>query len=391
MSATSTCPYCNAVLSPEAIRRGMCARCGEAVQGRAIGALVSEQAAPSGGATAPSAARRGGPWTVIALAVVAITLVVAFVVWKRWDRTRSPLSPGSTTEKVVVRPAEMPGLGYLPDSTEAILAVQIPLLLEKLGPEAAGDSAGALRRLGVPDAVVETVERLSGVGLRNVDQVVVGLGFEKGYVPPQIVVVAHTREPYDLGAVARRAKARTQKRERRTLHVASAAPVPQVFWWGPSDRVLIGTILARDFDAVPEVPTVGIGHLRPDLTRLITDRVAEDACLWLVASSDKWGQYVVPYVAFPGGPLSGRKDLLRPADRLRAVSLSVPSAAEGLVEVVIDRKSADDGEVLRAALAKRFAGTAVEVDGHEESCRLRTRFDPEALESLINQITAAAK
>jgi hypothetical protein len=390
MSATSTCPYCNAVLSPDAIRRAICARCGETIPGRGTGGSVGP-AAPSAGATPQPPARRGGSWTAIGVAVVAIALVVAFVVWKRWDRTPSPLSPGSANEQAVVRPAEMPGLGYLPESTEAILAVQMPLLTERLGPEAAGDPAGALRRLGVPDAVVETVERLSGVGLRNVDQVVVGLGFEKGSLPPQIVVVAHTREPYDLAAVARRAKARTQKRDGRTLHVASASPVPQVFWWGPSDRVLIGTILARDYDGVPEVPKAGIGHLRPDLTRLIADRVAEDACLWLVASSDKWGQYLVPYVALPGGPLSGRKDLLRPADRLRAVSLSVPFDPAGAVEVFIDRKSGDDGAELRAALAERFAGTAVEVDGQEETCHLRTRFDPEALESLINQITAAAK
>jgi hypothetical protein len=390
MSATSTCPYCNAILSPDALRWAVCARCGETIQGRGIGAPVGS-AAPSREANSPPAPRHGGAWKAISVAVVVVALVVAFVAWKRWDRTRSPLSSGTTNDNTIVRPGDMPGLGYLPDSTEAILAVQVPLLMERLGAEAAGDPAGALRRLGVPDAVVETVERLSGVGLRNVDQLVVGFGFEKGSLPPQIVVVAHTREPYDLAAVARRAKARAQKRVHRTLHVASASPVPQVYWWGPSDRVLIGTILARDYDGVPEVPKAGISHLRSDLTRLIADRVAEDACLWLVASSDKWGQHLVPYVALPGGPLSGRRDLLRPADRLRAVCLSVPFDPAGAIEVFIDRKSADDGAELRAALAERFAGTAVEVDGQEETCHLRTRFDPEALESLINQITAAAK
>jgi hypothetical protein len=119
--------------------------------------------------------------------------------------------------------------------------------------------------------------------------------------------------------------------------------------------------------------------------------VAEDACLWLVASSDKWGQYLVPYTILPGSPLTGRRDLLRPADRLRGVSLSVPFDPDGSVEVSIDRKYAADGDELRATLAARFAGTAVEVGGQAETCRLRTRFDPGALESLINQITAAAK
>jgi hypothetical protein len=285
----------------------------------------------------------------------------------------------------------MRGLGYLPDSTEAILAVQFPALMEKLGPDAADDPARALRRLGVPEAVVETIERLSGVGLRKVDQLVVGFGFEKGSLPPQIVVVAHTREPYDLGALTRQAKARTQKQERRMLHAVSAPSGPGVYWWGPNDRVLIGTLLARDYEGVPEVPKAGLDHLRPDLTRLITERVADDACLWLVASSDKWRQYLELYVAFPGTPLNGRKDLLRPADRLRALSLSVPCDPDGPVEVFIDRKSADDGEDLRGTLAERFAGTAVEVGGLGETCHLRTRFDPEALESLVSQLIAAAK
>jgi hypothetical protein len=76
---------------------------------------------------------------------------------------------------------------------------------------------------------------------------------------------------------------------------------------------------------------------------------------------------------------------------MRSLTLSVPFAVDNPVEVFIDRKSADDGQELRAALSERFAGTAVEVGGAGETCHLRTRFDPEALESLIRQHIAAAK
>ena len=44
--------------------------------------------------------------------------------------------------------------------------------MEKLGPEASDDPGGALVRLGLPRAVVDTIDRASGVGLKNVDQLV---------------------------------------------------------------------------------------------------------------------------------------------------------------------------------------------------------------------------
>jgi hypothetical protein len=262
--------------------------------------------------------------------------------------------------------------------------------LERLGPDGGADPAEALRRLGVPDPVRETIERVSGVGLRNVDQLVVGLGFQGGSLPPQIVVVVQTREPYSLAALAKQAKARTLKKNGRTLHVASASPVPEVYWWAPSDRVLVGTISARDYDRVPLAPRAGVAHLPADLGRLLRERVAEDACAWLVASSDKWDEYLVPYMILPASPLAGRRDLLPPARQLRGVAASVPADPDRLAELSVERKSAGTGEELRRTLTERFAGTDTEVTGEGETCILRTRLDRGAMEALVGRLVAPA-
>src|SRR5262249_23150249 len=159
----------------------------------------------------------------------------------------------------------------------------------------------------------------SGVGLKNVNELVIGMGFEKGSFPPQIVFVVHTRRPYDMSAVAREAKARQLKRDGRMLHVVKASPVPEIYWWGPNDRVLVATLLAGDLADVPVDPRTGIGHLKPQVAELIRDRVPGDASAWLVAFADQWGDHIRPYTFLPFTPLKGRTDLIAPADRLRSI------------------------------------------------------------------------
>jgi hypothetical protein len=271
------------------------------------------------------------------------------------------------------------------------LAVQIPQLLEKLGPESAADPAGALRHLGVPDSVVEAVERVSGVGLRNVDQLVIGLGFQQGSFPPQIVVVVQTRQPYDLSAVTRRAKARMLKNRKdgRTLYVTNAAPLPEVYWGGPSDRVLVGTLFARDFEGVPIQPRVGVAHLRPELTALLRDQLPEDACAWVAATSDRWDEHLRPYAILPFTPLRGRTDLIAPAARLRSVTLAIPHGPDRPVDVRLGLKSADSAAELRAVLAERYRGEPVEVTGEEDVCRVQTPFDTARVGSVVSRLIGA--
>jgi len=227
--------------------------------------------------------------------------------------------------------------------------------------------------------------------LKNVDQMVVGLGFEGHALPPQLVIVVHARQPFNLEAIAQRTKAHAKKKDGRILYVGKAGALPEVNWWQAADRVLIATITARDFEVVRAQPRSGIDHLRPGLVSLVRERVADDACAWFVATSDKWDQYIQPYIVLPFTALQGRKDLIKPAERLRSVVLSIPKDAERPVDVQISVKSTDAGSELRAVLTDRFHGEPVEVNGQDEWALLQIPNDPNRIGSVVRRLTAAGK
>jgi hypothetical protein len=392
MSVPATCPFCNALMpaaAPVAGRRVVCPRCGEA-----IGTVLAADHAirPADGAVSQTERRHRSIRRVGMLAILAA--LVGIGLWAAWTnrhRIRSPFGPAAPEKPVVVKPAELPGLGYLPESTEAVLAVQMPFLVDRVGPDAENDPARALTSLGLPDAVIEIIDQASAVGLRNVDQFVLGLGFEGHAFPPQLVLVVHARQSFNLEAIARQLKAHSKKKDGRTLYVGKAGPLPEVNWWQAADRVLVATITARDFEGVPGQPRTGIDHLRPGLATLVRERVAEDACAWFVATSDKWDRYLQPYVLLPFTPLQGRKDLIKPAERLRSIALSIPNDDKQPIDVQIAVKSVDAGAELRSALAERFRGEEIEVGGDEDWVRVQIANDLTRVGGLVSRLTAGEK
>lgn len=393
MSVPATCPFCNALVpanAPVVAGRVACPRCGETVG--TVGNTTTS-GAPS---VVPAAAATRSPRRVAVWALVLVLAAVGlWAVSANWHRFRSPFgNPTPPAKPVVVKPAELPGLGYLPESTEAVLAIQVPFLLQRLGPEAGNDPVEALASLGLPRAVAELLDEATAVGLKNVDQLVIGIGFESHAFPPQLTVVVHATQPFDLDGLARREKARPLKRDGRTLYVGKAGPLPEVYWWKAADRIVVATILAKDMDAVPAQPRAGVNHLRPTLTRLFQDAIAPDACGWFAATSDKWDQYLRPYTlpfSFIPTPLQGRSDLLKPAERLRSTTLSVPNDADQKVEVRIGLKSAEAGASLRNALTERFRKEPVEVSGEEEWTRIELPNEPTHIGPLVGRLTAGGK
>lgn len=384
----TTCPYCNAVLpTVDDGVRITCPRCGELVHiGNAPLQPVPSTLSP--GAVRAEATR--SRWPVVAAAAALLAVGAGIVIWQAGIKSRST-TPVNEQPHVVIRPVDVPGLGYLPASSDVVFTIQVPLLMEKLGPEAGDDPAKALTRFGLPEVVVDTVEKASGVGLKNVDQLVVGIGLQKASLPPQLVVVVVTRQPYDFPELLRKTKATTLKREGRTLHVAKATGVINVHWWSPNNRVLVATLQARDFDDVPAEPRVGVDHFRPEVGALIRDRVAEDACSWLVASSDKWTQHIGPYVLFGIGPFQGRNDLFAPAERLRSVVVAIPHPADRAVNLQMDLKTAAAAEELRTTLRERFEGEPIEVSGDEATCRIETAFDTSRISSILSRLLQEKK
>jgi hypothetical protein len=325
------------------------------------------------------------------LALAAVVVVAGWAGWRWMDRGRSRgTDPGTDDPPAVIKPAEMPGLGYLPESTSAVLAVQLPVLLDRLNPAQKDDPTKALARLGLPEQGIELLESASGVGLKEVDQLVVGISLKDRAFPPQFVVVAYTRRPYDLAALARRTKARELKKNGRTLHVVKTSTVPEVYWWSPNNRVLVATISSGDFTGVPGEPRTGTAGLRPEVASLIRDAVAEDACAWIAASDDEWDKHLRRYTWLPFIPfVAGRTDLIDPAGRLRSVTLSIPQEPERMVDVRIGLKSDAAAEELETKLADRFHGEPIDVSRAAETVRIQTPFQPARLGSVIGRLVPA--
>lgn len=390
MMIATTCPYCNALLpAADGSARLICARCGESVAREILG--------PNSTPLPPSTARRIEPaqtrsrWKVVAAILAVLILAGATIaVWQTRFRSR-PANVVNDGDHRVIRPVDVPGLGYLPASSDVVCSIQLPLLLEKLGPEAEADPAKALTRFGLPEIVVDTIEKASGVGLKNVDQLVVGIGLQKASLPPQVVVVVVTRQPFDFPDLIRKTKASTLKRNGRTLHVAKAVGAIQVYWWSPNNRVIVGALQPRDFDEIPAEPRTGIDDFRPEIVPLIRDRVSDDSCAWLVASSEKWAQHINPYVFLGIPPFKNREDLVSPAARLRSIVVSIPHPADRKTEIQIDSKDAKAAEELRTTLIERFAHEPIEVSGEGETCRVQTPFEIARISSVLARLLQEKK
>jgi len=387
MADVLNCPYCNAVMPAMDSDRVACPRCGESFS--PAGRTLTE-GVPLPARLALQPASRYGPsrWPFYVLGVLLVLgIAIGIVTQLEMRKSRSTPRSGPSSH-AIIKPSEMPGLGYVPENCEAILAIQLPAFLEKMGPEAQKDPIEAIGRLGFPKSLVEAIDSASGVGLKNVDQMVVGIGFERGAFPPQLFVTVHTREPYDIDALIKKRKGSSLKKDGRTLHAVKNEGVPEVLLWSPNNRVLVGTLLARDFEAIPMQPRTGTEHLKPAIRLLMMERVAEDASFWFIASSDQWAKYVRPYTWLPGSPLTGRNDLIDPADRLRTVAISLPQDAEKRVAVRIDQKNAEAATRLREIYQERFAGEEITVGGEGDTVLIETEFEPQRVGSMLSRLVA---
>ena len=371
----TACPYCNALAGSE-LRDGrlVCKRCGEAWPG-----------GPAPVATATGSAldrplRTRTPALVV-LAVLALAGAV-LVVWRPWERSES--GPGSDAiVGRIYRPADVPGLGWLPDQMDAVIAVQVVALAESLGPDAAADPEKALAALGLPDAVTRAIESMSVVGLGEVSDLVLGIRFN--HIPPQMVLVLRTRTPFNPDELDRRTKSREQERDGRALHATKGGALGDVYWWAADDRTLVVTMLAKDFDDVPKQPRPRLDHLKPQLRDLMDTQVSKEACAWLVGHSETWDATVRAYAFLPLTALSARSDLIPPAGRLRSFAMSVPAPDEKIV-LTTTLKSVEAATDLRMTWTNRFAGEPVEVGGEGEVIRLSMPKDASRVGSLFGRL-----
>ena len=408
MAALISCPYCNAPVPPPRPfppnRRIICPRCGEQFpvrlpEGEGVEAMTPETPEPADAfreapAPDPHARQEKALRSIRRTLIVGISLgVLGLLVGLGWTflrpRSRPEAPPTSPEPPRHLAPAEFTGLGYLPDGTDAVVALNLTDLAEQRKGEGTADVRSALRRLGVPESAFGWFERTTGLRLEEIDQIVVGLRFDQRVLPPQVTLVIHARKPFDAETLLARMKARTFDKGGKTLHSVrlEGQPLPAVLWL-PSDRVLIAGIAGEDFDAVPNEPRKGIAHLSEPLRDLI-GKLPHDAPVWGVAHSDRWAEIAKPYLL-----LAKTKDdsaLVGTLEELRSLAFGVSVGPKPTLSAWVRVNTEDTAKRWRSWLAGRLAGTepAAQVGGGEGWVYVRAQAN--SLEDLGALVRKAGK
>ena len=174
-----------------------------------------------------------------------------------------------------MRPAEWPGIGYLPDDVQAIAGVRVAAALES----AAGRAM--LAAFGVSDV---SSAKVLGLKLTAIDHFVIGANVRA--LPPRLIAAVYTRgRLQDLRS--REAAGRSIEHHGIALLRGKLwANGPEGMTWQADDHMLIAAQLPEDFDHVPAQPQPGVDRFHAPLPDLLTDRLDPAAIAWLVLAAD---------------------------------------------------------------------------------------------------------
>ena len=356
MPVTTTCPYCRTSFPVEnpAAQRAVCPKCGETVSVKAVA-----QSAPLA-STAPAPSLTSPKWFKPALYASCVAAVVILVVglWLIYSGDRKPIeSPPSSREQDGIRPPiSLAGLGYLPGSTQVIVAVR-PGPLVAIGDATRTDPKQKLAEVGLPKPVLDAVDRL-GVPLTQIDHFAVGLVLSPDNTYPRVVAVLVLSKPqadeaaWWKGIGAERVSGGEHPRYKATfgvlpVHAVRAEPTVYVFATEP-----------KDLDGLDQSRPTNGDHLRPALW----DMLGEPAKSCVVRVGGCGGGRTLDRPAFVkfAAKFSKREDLLPAFAPGRAVAIGLSMEPDPVLRVAV---KADDAKRVRDWFGQQFAseeGTQVE-------------------------------
>jgi hypothetical protein len=247
-------------------------------------------------------------------------------------------------------------LGYLPPETNAIVWVHAAEL--RASPAGRRLLEGALPVGGRPLPLGEA-RAWTGLGVEQIDQVVLGLKADDNLAPP-LTLVVRTRQKYDSQEVVRALEAQRRdlpgdSREVYRFTIPNAPlPVRQALLWFADDRTLVVRLLAplrgvglgQGQGQVPVQPVAGFGHLGEGVRDLIA-RAGPSPPLGAVAQVADWSQGAPVFLA---GQLKLAPEDLERLQQVRAFALSL--RPEKQVQLVGAVEAADAAAA--AALEKRY-------------------------------------
>jgi hypothetical protein len=362
--APISCPYCNALVpaaNASPARRIDCPRCGDSFLVREnptssvpISDQLEIEVRRHRLARQTKAARSVRVTLIAGICLGGLGLLAGIgISYFRSEPTSPPPIPAEPSASVP--PLEMAALAYLPATSDSVVAFQLrPLVKAPSGGEKGARQA--LVQLGVPSAFVDACERLAGVGLDNVDQIVVGLTLKEGLLAQQPVLIIHTRQEFSIDKLARIENARSESRGARTYHrfPVSAKIRFDIHCWAPNDRFLVAALQPDCLDAVPDDGFPADKQLTPRIRDLASSLLTADTVCWAVLDSDKWdslGKFILSFDQKHDDQLEKAANSL---GNLQTAVFGIRLENEPILTAWFDLKSEAAGADLRRLLLKRL-------------------------------------
>jgi hypothetical protein len=224
--------------------------------------------------------------TFLALGGLAVTMLAVQISRQRASRsaldTETPVVPS-------VPPAALSSLGYLPMDTDFVAGIHVA--------EALADpvSADFVTHFAIgPGVDLGAIEKWTGLGLQDIEHIVLGLRVE-GMLTPRLMIAVRSVRPYDAELIRGKLHVSRNpiagKAEVYRLTLENSLLTPHL--WFVDDRILIIGGSAKDLEAVPVTPHSGADRLRPELGDLLRERMSQGTPLWMAGAPHGWEQTLV--------------------------------------------------------------------------------------------------
>ena len=267
-----------------------------------------------------------GVWSVRRTFAVGIALgILGLVVGVGYNLLTRSGKPPITVEDAVksIPPAELGGLGYLPDDVDAVFAVHCASLLAEVSARGWGGSPEEWTGLGLPEGILNYPEKLTGLKLTDIHHLVLGVRWSRRNLPPEIVLIVRTRKPYSIDSLTSGMRSSNLRNDqnRNLRNVENPAVGLPLVWWPANDRTLIVSLDADSLKDIPDRPSPDIDHWRADMRSRIRTQLAPDSLVWFAGRGDKLSEAIAPLKTL--GLLKGRDSLVRGIDKLRGLAAGV--------------------------------------------------------------------
>lgn len=394
--APLSCPFCNAAVPAPDVAplsgRVRCPRCGDLFPVPAAGAhtgpsapQIADEVRRHRQARETRATRSLKVTLLVGLGLGVLGVVVGVSLRHLWQEPAH--QPAAKVESAKpVAPLEMPGLAYLPRGTDSVIALQLRPLLGAFGGEQQDNPRAALAKLGLPDESLGGIERIAGLTLDNIDQLVFGLQLNGGVFARQLVLVVHSRTRYSIDETARRAKAVVEKKGERTYYRVVPGQFPdKVYWWAPNDRVLVAALEMSSLDGIPDEGRQAQDNLSPQLVKCTTALLTASTYGWAVLDSDRW-ELIAPLLLMAGKRGDLVDQVAEPLSSLRTITLGLNGEGAPALTGWFDLKSEKAATDWRTWLQMKYANTSgkIAVGGAGDRVMVRTAASREGIAAALD-------